>query len=476
MILRALALLTGSASSFGFEDLFGQAFGGGGGGFQFQMGGGRPRAAQLPQSVKNEISDDFAWLRGTEWTLNARIVLKFSIDGFVQTNTQECNGPSQCVYAAYDGQIYVSMLQSGLYSMRPEKVPQSTDAADIEKIVISGKREADRVKITLKFNRIYDTRSREDALDLYAVLGVDFEASTGEIKKAFRRLTLELHPDQNQGDPTAQAKFNDATRASEILSDPTKRMLYDTGGMEAIRSLEKGEVQKGQDVLFEINVPLSMLFTGGNVAPTYRRRVVCTGCRSNPRLERCGGCSKCPTELRTVSQQVGPGFYIQQQVQVDSKEWCKMEEKPLEVNIPRGARNGDDVVMEGAADQRPGMIPGNVIVRLKQQPDASFHRDGHNLKTFITITLREALLGFRKDIVMPDQSIVPIVTNGVTQPQQVMKVQGEGMPKKDDPGSRGDLVITVVVQLPTSLTSEEKASIGDIFDQPSVAGNRAGEL
>ena len=450
----------------GFEQMFEHAFGGGGGGggFQFQMGGGRPRAAQFPNHIKNEIAKEFEWLKGTEWTMNDRITLKFSIDGFVQTNTQECAGQSQCLYSAYSGQINMAFLQSGLFSLRPDQQPASTDAGAVEKIVISGKREADRQKVTLKFVRIYDNRSREDAIDLYSVLGVEPDASTADIKKAFRKLTLELHPDKNPGDAAAAARFTDVTRASEVLADTKKRMLYDTGGMEAIRAFDRGEIQKGQDVLFEVGVPLSLLFTGGAISPVYRRRVVCSGCRVNPQMDRCKGCARCPSEIRTVAQQVGPGFFIQQQVQVDSKEWCKTENKPLEVSVARGARSGEDVVLEAMADQSPGMVPGNVVVRLKQIPDPRFTRDGNDLRTSITVSLREALLGFKKDIAMPDDSLVPVVTNAVTQPSQVIKIVGEGMPKKDDPGSRGDLFVTVIVQLPDPLNQVQKQSVAENFE------------
>jgi DnaJ-class molecular chaperone len=177
-----------------------------------------------------------------------------------------------------------------------------------------------------------------------------------------------------------------------------------------------------------------------------------------------------------VSQQVGPGFFIQQQVQVDSKEFCKTEDKSLEVSIPKGSKHGDDIVMEGMADQRPGMVPGSVVVRLKQLPDNQFDRDGDHLRTSVTVSLREALLGFRKDVVMPDQSIVPIVTNAVTQPNDVIRVQGEGMPRKDDHDARGDLFVTVKVQLPTVLSSDQKATIADMFEHSANQNGRGNEL
>lgn len=334
---------------------------------------------------------------------------------------------------------------------------------DVEKITLSGNREADRTGVKMSFSRIYDQTSREDAMDLYAILGVSIDASTADIKKAYRKLTIEYHPDQNQGNPEAQARFNEITKANEILSDQTKRMLYDTGGMEAIRGMEKGEIQRGQDVLMEVTVPLSILFSGGTVNPSYRRRVVCTGCRANPTMDRCRGCSRCPSEIRMVNQQVGPGFFVQQQVQVESKEMCKMEDKPLELIIEKGSASGDQILLERMAEQRPGMVPGNVIVRLRQQADSRFRREGNDLHTTITVGLKDALLGFRTQITHLDNDQVLLNRQGVTQPMQIVKIENEGMPFKDDPDRRGDMFVTVNVQFPQSLTGDQVNIVGELF-------------
>ena len=476
------ALVVVPALAFNMGDLFEQAFGGGGGGsFHFQMGGmgghhQMARAARLPVSIRNVIGDEFAWLKGTEWVWNNRLTVKFGMDGFFISDARECSHMQQCPWAAYEGKIYVMMSESGLHVLGAERMPGSWNAADLAKTGIAGKRIDEGSGVRLVFKRIFDNTSRENALDLYAVLGVTAEASTADIKKAYRRMTVEHHPDQNQGDPEAQTKFNEITRANEILSDPTRRMLYDTGGMEAIRAMDKGEVQKGQDVVMEVTVPLSVLFTGGSIAPKYRRRVVCAGCRTNPRLERCRGCARCPSEIRMVNQQVGPGFFVQQQVQVDSKELCKTEDTPLDMTIERGANSGDQIVMDRMAEQRPGMIPGNVVVRLKQIDDARFTRDGHNLKTTITVGLREALLGFRKDVTHLDGTVVPIVTSAVTQPMQVIRIPGEGMPHKNDPDTRGDLFVTVKIEFPAKLTREQQDTIASLFDQTSAKEIKAEEL
>ena len=368
-----------------------------------------------------------------------------------------------CIWAANGGKIYIMMPQSGLYTLTSSGSPGSMNQEDVEKITLSGNREADRTGVKMSFSRIYDQTSREDAMDLYAILGVSIDASTADIKKAYRKLTIEYHPDQNQGSPEAQARFNEITKANEILSDQTKRMLYDTGGMEAIRGMEKGEIQRGQDVLMEVTVPLSILFSGGTVNPSYRRRVVCTGCRANPTMDRCRGCSRCPSEIRMVNQQVGPGFFVQQQVQVESKEMCKMEDKPLELIIEKGSASGDQILLERMAEQRPGMVPGNVIVRLRQQADSRFRREGNDLHTTITVGLKDALLGFRTQITHLDNDQVLLNRQGVTQPMQIVKIENEGMPFKDDPDRRGDMFVTVNVQFPQSLTGDQVNIVGELF-------------
>lgn len=480
VIIKALMIVPGWGFDIG--DLFDQAFGGGGGGsFHFQMGGmgGHqqvPRAARLPSSIKNVIADEFAWLKGTEWTWNNRVTVKFGIDGFFLSEARECSHMQQCPWAAYQDRIYVMMPETGLHILGAEKHPNSWAAEDLMNIQLSGKRSEDGTGVRLIFKRIFDSTSREDALDLYGLLGVSVEANTADIKKAYRRLTMEHHPDQNQGDPTALSRFNEITKANEILTDPTKRMLYDIGGMEAIRSLDKGEIQKGQDVLMEVGVPLSVLFTGGTINPKYKRRIVCSGCRANPRMHRCQGCSRCPSEIRTVNQQVGPGFYVQQQVQVDSKELCKVEDTPLDISIEKGSASGDQIVLERMAEQRPGMIPGNVIVRIRQVEDASFSRDGNNIKTTMTVGLREALLGFRKEIAHLDGTIVPLITKTVTQPMQIIRVPGEGMPLKNDPDTRGDLYVTVKIEFPKQLSRDQQELIANLFEQTTPKEIRADEL
>ena len=164
-----------------------------------------------------------------------------------------------------------------------------------------------------------------------------------------------------------------------------------------------------------------------------------------------------------VNQQVGPGFFVQQQVQVESKEMCKMEDKPLELTIEKGSASGDQILLERMAEQRPGMVPGNVIVRLRQQADSRFRREGNDLHTTITVGLKDALLGFRTQITHLDNDQVLLNRQGVTQPMQIVKIENEGMPFKEDPDRRGDMFVTVNVQFPQSLTGDQVNIVGELF-------------
>ena len=434
---------------------------------RFEMGGGfggmqMPRSVQFPNGVKAEISPEFEWLKGTEWNWGQRETIKFAVDGLLISSFGECQQQIRCLWSAYKGVINIMMSRSGLFKAKVQSQPATSDAVGLASMRLVFTRNDGDSDAEATFNRIYDFTSREDALDLYEVLGVENDADTATIKKAYRRLSVEYHPDQNQGDPVAaQAKFNDITKANTILSDPVKRLMYDTGGMEAIRSMEKGEVQKGQDKLFELRIPLSLMFTGGERAVTYSRRVVCSQCRVNPKKDKCRACGRCPGEVRMVNQQVAPGFFVQQQVQVESKEYCKMEETKVDFTVEKGMVDGTEIVIERMSEQRPGIIPGNVIIRLRQETNKRFVRDGNHLKTAMSVPLVDALIGFSTRVEQLDGEHVVINRNNkITQPGEVLVLEGEGMPIRGDMDARGDLFVTVEIAFPKkALTPDQRAGI-----------------
>lgn len=471
----ALALAAGGpqpAAAF-IEELFGQAFGGQGGGqqFHFEMGGGgfgggqrrKRKAPKWPKGTPTKISKQMGWMKGTEWHWNNWRDVQFQKDGTFDAPTPDCQG-GQCKWSAQDGKVYILWGESGLHEVDiVGKMPE--DGSDPQKMAglkMRGHRKSDQSACSAVFRRVFDHEAAEMDKDLYAILGLQDDADEADIKKVYRKLSIKYHPDKNP-DEESKKKFGEVRDAYEILNDPDKKILYDTGGMEAVKKLEKNEVERGDDFSTSVTVRLEDLYTSGVHKTSIRRRVVCRGCRVKPDSPKCKGCQRCPNEVRMVNRQVGPGMFMQQQEEVQSKEKCKEENTPLDVQIEKGMRNGESVKFERMAEQRPGMIPGGVVFTLKTAKHGKFERRGDDLHVAIRVTLREALLGFQQTIRHLDGHKVEIGTESVTRPFQVLRIKGEGMPQRDDPASFGDLYVKVEVLLPAELTEDQKQAVEGMF-------------
>ncbi|CAE7466429.1 DNAJA2 [Symbiodinium pilosum] len=316
-------------------------------------------------------------------------------------------------------------------------------------------------RLTLTFNRIFDHEAVDLDKDLYEVLGLAEDADEASIKKVYRKLSIQYHPDKNP-DEASKAKFAEIRDAYEILNDPDKKILYDTGGMAAVKDSEKGKVESTSDVHSEIEVGLEDLYLGTEFRATVKRGVVCRGCRKNPSSPNCKGCRKCKNQIKVVQVQMGP-FLTQQQQEVPSKEKCKDIDAPLDVHIEKGMTSGDTVTFPRMAEERPGMLPGSVILKLKAKKHPRFERRGSDLHTDLKISLRESLLGWSRTIQHLDGHEVEIKQSDVTKHLQVLKKRSEGMPHRDDPASFGDMHVKVAVEFPKTLTPQQREAIAQVF-------------
>lgn len=459
----AMFLCTFCMSAAFIEDIFEQAFGGGGGGggFQFQMGGdmfgrgNRKKVPSWPRGYSDKISKEFNWLKGTEWNWNSWRNVKFEKDGSFDAPTPDCSR-GQCKWAANKGKVFILWGEAGVHELQIE------GGAGGQGKKMSGFRVQDRDKCSATFVKIFDHEAAELDKDLYDILGLQDDADEAQIKKVYRKLSVKYHPDKNP-DEESRRIFNEVRDAYEILNDPDKKILYDTGGMEAVKGMEKGNVQRGDDIESLLHVSLEDLYNSQATTAAYSRRIVCRGCRVKPDSPKCRGCSRCPNEVRTVHRQVGAGMYIQQQEEVSSKEKCKNEDTVIDVQIEKGMREGEKLTFPRMSEQRPGMIPGDVALTLRTEKHRRFKRRGDDLHIETKITLREALLGWTQTIKHLDGHIVEFSTESVTSPFQVIKLEGEGMPLRDDPSSFGDLYLRVEVTFPSRLTAEQVESIGQVF-------------
>lgn len=169
-----------------------------------------------------------------------------------------------------------------------------------------------------------------------------------------------------------------------------------------------------------------------------------------------------------VHRRAGPGMVVQQEVQVESKEKCKREEKKLTATIEKGMPDNEEITFKYESEQKPGQIPGDVVLKLKTQQHPRFKRSRDTLSMKLTIPLRAALLGFETSFPHLDGHTVSIKRTGVTKPGQVIRIKGEGMPKHGTPSEFGDLVITVTVDFPSKIDDQLRDGLEKLLPETPV--------
>ena len=278
--------------------------------------------------------------------------------------------------------------------------------------------------------------------DLYSELGVPRTADAAAIKRAYRKLAKELHPDRNKDNPKAMERFKSVTSAYEILSDPDKKGKYDRGEID-----EQGNPK----------------FTGfGGGAGGYRPGGR-PGGRAAPDFDFDFGGD--PSDLfselfgRTAGGRAG-GFRQPPQRGADvnyrltvpfadaalarTVRLALRNGKTIELAIPKGVEDNQQVRLPGQGDQGPAG-PGDAHVTFLIQPDARFTRDGFDLRTDAMVPLETAVLGGKARVPTPEgevmATIAPATTSG-----RLLRLKGKGFTRKD--GSRGDLLARVLVDIP----------------------------
>lgn len=332
--------------------------------------------------------------------------------------------------------------------------------------------------------------------DFYRILGVSTSASTNQIKKAYRKLAKELHPDKNKDDPKAQDKFQDLGAAYEVLSDPEKRKIYDRSGEEGLqrdggfgsgsdpfssffgdfggfsfgfgddsRSSGRRETPKGNDVVMDLFVTLEELYNGNFVELIRKKPVYKPG----------QGTRKCNCRQEMVTRQLGPGrFQMLQQAVCDECPNVKLvtEERILEVEVEQGMKDGQEQKFVAEGEPHIDGDPGDLRIKIRTLPHEVFERRDDDLYTNVTIPLVDALVGFEMQIKHLDGHMVTIKRDKVTWPGARMRKTGEGMPNYENNNLRGTLFITFDVDFPKGeLTTEQKERIKELLSQNKASPN-----
>jgi len=327
-------------------------------------------------------------------------------------------------------------------------------------------------------------------LDFYAILGVDRDAGPTELKSAFHKMSVKHHPDRCEPDKKEECtrKYQEISRAYEVLTDEKKKAIYDRGGEEALQEFETNTAgnRAGGPSNAYTNLPIR-----GKMEPTilfysidletayggltkqeklYNMQRKCSWCKGSGAEgpEYIQKCPKCKGEGFTVERRDLPnGFYQQWRIQcpqcggtgsivTKTCHVCKgkrvtVGEDSVYIDIPPGANEGYELKFPDFADQPYDMtvLPGDLIFRLKIKPHPRFTREGDNLRYVLPLTLYEALFGFNKTIRSLDGRDIPVQRTGVTQPQEVIAIAGEGMPILGESGERGKLLVQAKVTLPS---------------------------
>jgi molecular chaperone DnaJ len=333
--------------------------------------------------------------------------------------------------------------------------------------------------------------------DAYEVLGVTRDADEAQVKKAFRKLARELHPDVNAHDPEAEEKFKEAAEAYEILSDAERRQVYDRYGHEGLRNGGRapnfdafGSVSDlfeaffggggrsgpapGGDVAVALDVSLADAARGAAIDVTYEAVDRCERCHGNGAepgtpivtCERCGGngvlrgVSRTPfgQVMRTVDCDVcgGDGKRPTQPCERCDGRGREISERTLRVDVPAGIADGQRIRLSGHGHAGEAGAPsGDLYVLVNVAEDERFVRDGDDLVTVVDVPATVAALGARISVPTLDGPH-DVGLDAGTQPGETITLRGQGMPVLRRPGRRGDLRAVVNVVIPRKLSREQR--------------------
>ncbi|KAJ7220067.1 hypothetical protein GGX14DRAFT_515449 [Mycena pura] len=346
--------------------------------------------------------------------------------------------------------------------------------------------------------------------DLYDVLGVSPDATEAEIKKAYRT-KVPSSVSLNINDPAASQKFQELAAAYETLSDPQLRHIYDSAGMDGLNSRGGGmggmdaadmfaqffassgggmnfgfdfgagpshRKSKGENTVIPHSVTLEELYNGKTLKLNLEKEAVCGSCkgsgaRNGAKPKTCASCTGrgwttaqtsvsstmnlCRSQLRTSRVPCKECDSTGQKLK--EKDRCKKckgaktvkEKNRQEVVIEKGMADKQRIILAGAGDEEPGTPAGDVVFLLQMTPHESFERSGSDLLTNVTITLSEALFGFSRILISHLDGRGVQVTSP---PGKVIKhadtivLRGEGMPVYKQPGVKGDLYLTLTIEMP----------------------------
>uniref|UniRef100_U5EYK6 Putative dnaj-like-1 protein n=1 Tax=Corethrella appendiculata TaxID=1370023 RepID=U5EYK6_9DIPT len=351
--------------------------------------------------------------------------------------------------------------------------------------------------------------------DYYKILGVAKGASDDEIKKAYRKLALKYHPDKNKS-PSAEERFKEVAEAYEVLSDKTKRDVYDQYGEEGLKGgggMPGGHGGMSSDggsytyqfhgdpratfaQFFGTSDPFGIFFsgggnefggdfggdsddifaqmTGGRGAPggipgAFRSQSFnFQGMPNQHQQKRKAQDPPIEHDLYVALEDINSGcnkrMKISKMVMAPDGS-SRQEEKILNINVKQGWKAGTKITFQREGDQIPGKIPADIVFVIRDKPHAHFKREGSDIKYTAKISLRQALCG--ASVKVPTLGSSEMLTinmnNEVIKPNTVKRLQGKGLPFPKEPSKRGDLLVAFDIKFPDAVAPTSKEILSDIL-------------
>ncbi|XP_032834351.1 dnaJ homolog subfamily B member 13 [Petromyzon marinus] len=301
--------------------------------------------------------------------------------------------------------------------------------------------------------------------DFYAALGLARSATDADVKKAYRRLALKLHPNKCSDVGAAETLLL-VSEAYEVLSNAQRRAVYDQFGPEGLNDgapLEDGkwtepyafhgDSRKTFREFFGGENPFSELFVGEAGAP-WRGRHGTAGRREDPAVVR-----DLPLSLEDLHRGCTKKMKISRRVMNEDGHTSSIRDKILSITVRPGWRSGTRITFPREGDQGPNNIPADIIFVVKEKPHSRFQRHGDNLVQTVRISLSKALTGCTVEVDTLDGRKINVPINDIVHPAYTKTIPGEGMPLSLDPEQRGLLLIHFDVVFPVRLSAADKLLI-----------------
>ena len=366
--------------------------------------------------------------------------------------------------------------------------------------------------------------------DYYEVLGVDKNVSPDDLKKAYRKLALKYHPDRNPGDKEAEEKFKEAAEAYDVLSNPDKKARYDQFGHAGLEgaggfggqgmsmddifssfgsifgdlfgggggfgfsgfgdSRGRGgarSTSRGSNLRIKVKLTLEEIEQGVEKKIKVGKYVPCKSCGGsgarNNSFETCSHChgTGVVTEVRrSIFGQMqtqsacpycgGQGRIIKDKCHDCHGDGIVKSEEIITINIPAGVSDGMQLSMRGQGNAAPhGGVPGDLIIQVEEIPHELFERQENNLFYNAFITFADAALGAAVEIPTLNGKVRVKIEQG-TPSGKVIRLKGKGLPDLNG-YSRGDLLVSINVWVPKSLTKEENSMVEELGKHPNFQPN-----